>query len=109
MTRITVRLPDHLHHALQQRAHRTGISLNEAIVAAIRQTLNGREVMSKGTDLAYERQTIELALQDLLTELEPSHFSKEQARNSSQTPAGAIPRLTPPLSSTIPEERSDRL
>src|SRR5437016_7050648 len=96
MTRITLRLPDQLHHGLQQRARRSGTSLNEAIVGAIRQALNGREVASSGPDVAYERQAIELALQGLLAELQPIPPSMD---HDQKTVRENIPSLTPPLSS----------
>ena len=109
MTRITLRLPDQMHQAFQQLARRAGISLNEAMVAALQQSLTRREASNTESNLVYERQVIELALQGLLAELPMSRLSVKDDRNATRTPHEEVPLLTPPLSSTILEERSDRL
>jgi len=99
-----------MHQAFQQLARRTGISLNEAIVAVLRQSLTRPEASNTEPNPVYQRQVIELALQGLLAELELARLPIEQDRDASPTPREeAIPLLRPSLSSTILEERSDRL
>jgi hypothetical protein len=110
MTRITLRLPDRLHEDLQLLARRMGISLNEAIVATLHTSLVSREASNSEPDLVYERQAIEIALHGLLAELDLSGPSTEQDPNATHILREEnIPLLTPPLSSTILEERSDRM
>jgi hypothetical protein len=97
-----------MHQAFQQLARRTGTSLNEAIVAALRQSLTRPEASNTEPNPVYQRQVIELALRGLLAELPMSRLSVEEDRNVTRTSREEIPLLTPPLSATILEERSDR-
>ena len=52
MSRLTVRLPESLHHRLTQQAEREGVSLNHYIVYTLTRTVTA-------ADLEAQRQTFE--------------------------------------------------
>ncbi len=43
MKRIPIRMDDRLHKALRRLAFKTGDSMNQLVVAAIRDSLNGKK------------------------------------------------------------------
>ena len=109
--RVTLRLPDELHHRLAARSRAAGASLNQTIVSTLHEALARCEgdVMD---DRAAELQHIRTALGDLVVELDESELPPE-LRPDEDLPdtdvlRASMPRLDLPLSATIIADREDR-
>lgn len=111
-TRLTVRLPERVHRALRAEAARQRISLNRAIVAALSKALREVEVGEAFDRLAQERELYRKALAGMLVEIDPQRFLSGLGIRSEPIDADillpSLPKLDPPLSQTIIEEREDR-
>lgn len=114
MARITLRLPDDLHRRLQDTCRRTGNSLNQTIVAALAQALaRSDQAPERNSALMEQLSHIKTALRDITVDIEVSRFPA-QLRPEEEVPSreelvARLPTLTPPLSSTILEERRERV
>lgn len=110
--RVTLRLPDELHHRLEARSRESGASLNQTIVAALHEALS-RADRDGGDDAVEQLRHIRMALGDLVVELDESQLPPE-LRPSEDLPdtdalRESMPRLDPPLSATIIADREDRV
>lgn len=114
VARITLRLPDDLHRHLQDACRRTGTSLNQIIVAALAQALADRDQSAERNSALMDQVLhIQTALRDMTVEIEasrfPAHLRPEAEVSTREELFGTLPRLIPPLSSTILEERRERV
>jgi len=71
MSRLTVRLPDSLHHRLVQQAEQEGVSLNHYIVYVLTQMttvadLDAQRQMFEAMTTRYPADEAEAALQEVL-------------------------------------------
>jgi hypothetical protein len=109
--RVTLRLPDELHQRLEARSRAVGASLNQTIVSALHQALarSARDDVDERTE---ELRHIRLALGDLLIELDESELPPELRPGDDLPDRDAyresLPRLDPPLSRTIIDDREDQ-
>ncbi len=114
MTRVTLRLPDELHQRLRVASQKAGTSLNQLIVTALNETVDGEEEAGREKDSLMEQvRHIRTILGDLVVEIDPSQFPPE-VRPRPGLPKREelmklLPRLNPPLSATLAEEREDRI
>lgn len=114
MARVTLRLPEDLHHRLRATSERTGSSLNQLVVAALSETLARGEVAGEAEGSLLEQvQHVRLALGDLAVEVDASHLPP-YLRPSEDLPdtdalRQSMPQLIPPLSATISADREDRV
>lgn len=110
MTRITLRLPTDLSDRLREEGQRMGVSLNQMIVATLRDAL-ARSGAVEGADDALMDQVFHVrrALRDLVTVMDPSQFAPELRRRREGAPEepaiSSMPKLQLPLSATIIEDR----
>jgi plasmid stability protein len=112
MARITLRLPDELHRRLRVAAREAGRSLNEEIVTILTERLDGESERQDETPLQRERRRIREALGDLVVDFRPEDFAPffHPLPDDFDRDAffNSLPRLDPPLSQTIIEDREDR-
>lgn len=113
MTRVTLRLPDDLYQRLQVLSQQSGASLNGAIVSTLNEALSPHDSMpERRTRLQDEISRLRVVLADLLVDEEDSEFFSAGPREDSVADRmrflESMPRLDPPLSQTIIEEREDR-
>lgn len=112
MTRLTLRLPDDLHRRVRGRCAEAGTSLNQFIVAAVREALaRPRAEAGEAMTLQQRVKRLRAALGDMVVEIDPAGFP-EWERFAGSLPgheelARSLPRLDPPLSRTIAEEREE--
>jgi hypothetical protein len=110
--RVTLRLPDELHQRLQERSHRAGASLNQTVVAVISDALAREGAAEHLGERDEQVRYIRVALGDLTVEWDDSGLPSELRPSARPLDRDAflrsLPRLTPPLSATIVEERDDR-
>lgn len=71
MSRLTVRLPESLHHRLAQQAEREGVSLNHYIVYSLTRIVTAADLESQRRTFEelthrYSPEEAEAALQDVL-------------------------------------------
>lgn len=114
VARITLRLPDDLHRRLQDTCRRTGNSLNQIIVAALAQALSRSDQAPESNSALMDQVLhIQTALRDITVDIEasrfPAHLRPEGEVPSREELAAMLPTLIPPLSSTILEERRERV
>ncbi len=114
VARITLRLPDDLHRRLQDTCRRTGNSLNQTIVAALAQALaRSDQAAERNSALMEQLSHIKTALRDITVDIEvsrfPAQFRPEEEVPSREELVALLPTLSPPLSSTILEERRERV
>ncbi len=112
--RVTVRLPDELHHRLAARASESGASLNQTIVAALHDALSRTaHDGSSGDALLEQVQHVRVALGDVIVELDesalPPALRPGDDLPDADTLRQSMPHLVPPLSATIIAEREDRV
>ncbi|MBI4493873.1 MAG: toxin-antitoxin system HicB family antitoxin [Chloroflexi bacterium] len=112
MARVTLRLPEELHRRLRAASERTGASLNQLIVAALREALARDAVVDQAEEALLEQvQHIRSALGDLAVELDvnhlPPHLRPREDLPHPDTLRRSMPELVPPLSATIVEDRED--
>ena len=109
--RVTVRLPDELHRRLEARASSVGASLNQTIVSTLHEAL-ARSNDDQTDDRAEERRRIRMALGDLVVEFDESDLPPELRPGDDLPDRDAfresLPRLDPPISRAIIEDREDR-
>ena len=113
MARITLRLPDDLHSRLYSASERTGASLNQVIVATLRDALTRAEAAEQTEDSLEERaRHVRRTLADLAVELDlsvlPPHLRPSEDLPDTDTLRQSMPDLVPPLSATIVADREDR-
>jgi len=113
VARITLRLPEDLHRRLHSASERTGSSLNQMIVAALRDALARAEVAEEMEGSLLERvRHIRRTLGDLVVELEtrdlPPHLRPREDLPDTDTIRQSMPELVPPLSATIIADRQER-
>ena len=112
MARVTLRLPDDLHRRLRIASERDGVSLNQLMVAALRDSLGrGPGAGTPDGPLGEQSRYIRRALGDLAIELDTSILPLG-LRPSEELPdpdalRQRMPDLTPPLSATIIADRAD--
>ncbi|TAK35404.1 MAG: toxin-antitoxin system HicB family antitoxin [Chloroflexota bacterium] len=113
MTRLTLRLPDDLHRRLRVTSIETGTSLNELIVAAVSQSLGQSELSTtEQGSLVEQAQSLRRALDDLVVELDATQYLQgicPVELPSREELVRTLPRLNPPLSATVIEERQERM
>ncbi|HVC32062.1 MAG TPA: hypothetical protein VNL16_00970 [Chloroflexota bacterium] len=113
MSRVTLRLPDGLHERLRDVSHRTGASLNQVIVATLRDVLTCDEENEPASQLLKQTQLVRTALADPTVDVDTTWFDAA-FRPETEVPtreelARTLPRLTPSLSATVIVEREDRV
>lgn len=113
MARITLRLPDDLHRQLQSSSRQSGKSLNQTIVDALSDQLRQcSEEDSEETPQEKERRRIREALGDLVVDFRPEDYAplfRPLPKNFDREALfRSMPRLDPPLSQTIIEDREER-
>lgn len=111
MARLTLRLPEDLHRTLRECSQRTGSSLNELIVVALRDSL-GRNLTDDGPDtLDRQRERLRQALGDLVEELHPALFPEAFFPTVPLPDVDRLremmPVLDPPLSATVIAQREE--
>ena len=117
--RVTLRLPDELHHRLQMKARQAGVSVNQSIVTALNESVlsgdDGGNADDEHAALLDQVRHIRTALGDLIVELDPEDFPAHVRPTA--TPIDregfkgfmrSLPKLDPPLSATIIADREDR-
>jgi len=113
MVRVTLRLPDDLHRRLCARSEHRGESLNQVVVDALNDALaRGEPAGRDGLPLDEQVRRVRAALGDLVIELDLDRFPPE-LRPGPDLPGrdalrARLPRLDPPMSRTIIEDREDR-
>jgi hypothetical protein len=111
--RVTLRLPDDLHHRLEARSRAAGASLNQTIVSTLHEALAHTERDAADDGPAEQVRLIRMALGDLVVELDETELPPE-LRPSEDLPdtdalRESMPRLDPPLSATVIADREDRI
>lgn len=101
MARLTLRIPDDLHRRLEESAAKSRTSLNQMILSALADYLDGDGRFLDEDPLRSQVAHIRAALRDVLVDLPLGEDSETAAEV-------ILPALTPPISSTIIEERRDR-
>ncbi len=114
MTRVTLRLPDELYQRLQALSQRSGASLNGAIVSTLNDALPPRDsTTERQTPLQEEISRLRVVLADLIEDVDVTRFPESVRPSGSPVDREAflasMPRLNPPISQTIIEEREDRI
>jgi hypothetical protein len=109
--RVTLRLPDELHRRLEARARAAGASLNQTIVSTLHEAL--ARAAPATDDRAEALRHIRMALGDLVVALDDAELPPE-LRPADDLPdvdtlRESMPRLDPPLSRTIIDDRADRV
>lgn len=112
MTRLTLRLPDSLHRRLLALSAEAGTSLNQLIVGALSEAATRPRPQPGQEDSLRERvQRLRAALGDMVVEIDPADFPAwvefRDKLPSHEELARMLPRLDPPLSQTIIEEREE--
>jgi hypothetical protein len=113
MVRVTLRLPDELHHLAKELSEQQGVSLNDVIVQAVASALrSGPQDESNQGERQVRIERLRAALGDMVVSIDLSDFP-EQVRPNPQMPDRdvlfhSLPVLSPPLSQTIIGEREDR-
>jgi plasmid stability protein len=111
MARITLRLPDELHSELVARARRSHRSLNQAIVDILRKASYQKQEPAGEALKEIERRRLKAALGDRVMEIKPEDFGPfrtgEWGALDKDALFAAMPRLDPPLSHTIVQEREE--
>ena len=110
MTRLTLRLPADLADRLRAESQRTGVSLNQFIVAALHDALRRARLLHGDQDpLKEQLRLYRIALGDLVADIDVSKFPKRLKPGPLDVYNGARlahrPKLDPPLSETIIQER----
>ncbi|CAA9281498.1 MAG: hypothetical protein AVDCRST_MAG77-3884 [uncultured Chloroflexi bacterium] len=113
--RVTLRLPDELHHRLEARSRAVDASLNQTIVSMLHETLarlDGRtEAGMEGR--AAQLQRVRTALGELVVELDEAELLPELRPGARPQDTDALRTsmlcLDPPLSATIIADREDRV
>ena len=113
MTRITLRLPDELHRRLRAVSQEAGTSLNQTIVTILDGATNGERKSSEKLSLREaERRRLRAALGDHLADLDVDSLLSLVPHavpvSSHEELQRMMPKLDPPLSRTIIEDREDR-
>ncbi len=113
MTRLTLRLPFDLSQRLRDESRKTGVSLNQTIIATLRSALTRSEAVEGYENPLIEQvEYVRTALGDLVTSLDLSQFPSALQPGRLDIPdepnVGSLPKLHPPLSVTILEERSEQ-
>jgi len=113
VTRLTLRLPEDLTERLRAESQRTGISLNQLIVAALWDALKqGRILHGEQDPLKEQVRLYRIALGDLVADIDVSKFPKRLRPGPldlyDETRLAYLPKLDPPLSATIIEEREEQ-
>lgn len=114
VARVTLRLPEDLHRRLRATSEYTGSSLNQLIVAALREML-ARDALAGQAEgsLLEQVQHVRRALGDLAIEVDasqlPPHLCPREDLPNTDTLRQSMPSLVPPLSATISADREDRL
>jgi hypothetical protein len=110
--RVTLRLSNELHERLRARSHRAGTSLNQTVVAVISDALGREGAAERIGEKDEQVRHIRAALGDLTVDWDDSGLPAELRPSVRSLDPNAflvsLPRLTPPLSATIIEERDDR-
>ncbi|MBI2864673.1 MAG: toxin-antitoxin system HicB family antitoxin [Chloroflexi bacterium] len=114
MARITLRLPEDLHRCLHLESQRTGSSLNQVIVAALKDALARAGAPEQSESSRMERvRHIRRILGDLAVEVDmrhfPPHLRPSEDLADTDTLRQSMPALDPPLSATIIADREDRV
>ena len=110
MARVTLRLPDALHARLVAESRATYRSLNELIVESLQARLP-EEPMSADE----KRERMRKALGDLLVDVDdimplwPGEEEDDSPLLTHEELAARLPKLDPPISQTIIEDREDRV
>ncbi|MGA1841891.1 MAG: toxin-antitoxin system HicB family antitoxin [bacterium] len=73
MVRFTLRIPDSLHHKLNEQAQKEGVSLNQYILFSLSRAVTEEDIESQRAQFEamryrYSEKAIETALQNLLGE-----------------------------------------
>src|SRR5262245_25081084 len=114
MSRLTVRLPETLHHQLAGQAKREGVSLNQYVVYALtRQLTQNYAVQRMSEETVAQQQTQFSALLQALGQTSPTTL---RAALAAREQVGPEPALTPEvvtqlrarLASASPHEKSGR-
>jgi hypothetical protein len=114
MARVTLRLPDDLHQRLVADSQKLNVSMNELAVAALRDGLARQEAeRSAERSLSEQVRRLRSVLGDLVVDIDVNQFPAA-VRPNAQMPDrddlfNSLPRLNPPLSATVIEEREDRI
>jgi len=109
MARVTLRLPDSLHARLVAESRAKNRSLNELIVDSL-ETRLPKEPMS----IDEKRERMRKALGDLLVDVDevmplwPGEDENTPLLTHEELQA-RLPRLDPPMSQTVIEDREDRV
>ena len=114
MARVTLRLPDELHKRLCEASRKRGISLNRAIIETLRSAADpSGPVDLDGMTLEAQVQHLRTVAEALSGEIRPEDFPPELLSQKSPAERAralrSLPRLDPPLSQTLIEEREDRI
>jgi plasmid stability protein len=114
MTRVTLQIPDELHKRLSDRARETGETVSQAIVDILSDAMGPERTDAQAeTPLDAERRRIREALGDLVVDFHPEDFGAlfHPLPDDFDREAffQSLPRLDPPLSRTIIEDREDRI
>lgn len=113
MTTITLQLPDELLQRLQTASREAGMPLDALIVTTLSQAISRREVTSEPSEAVREEtRRIREALGDLVVD-NPEEWVPEIEEEidfpDRQTDLDFMPKLDPPLSATLIEDRDDRI
>src|SRR6185437_6216624 len=95
MSRVTLRLPEELHDRLRDVAHRTGVSLNEVIVSALRDALTCNEGPEAGGSLLKQVRLARAALTDLAVDVDTAWIGAEFGRRAEVPTAEELIRSLP--------------
>jgi hypothetical protein len=103
---LTLWLPDDLHRRLRAASQRSDVSMNETAITLLSDALGHRQADDgDGSPLAEQVRHIRAALGDLAL---PANAFAEGPADETALERLDRPRLNPPLSQTISEEREDR-
>lgn len=113
MQRLTLRLPDRLHRRLRERARGTGASLNQLIIEELDRSIpsSDQPAPTPGS-VEEERRLVRIALKDGL--VDAAGFGWTTSGDDSLEVLddaafrASMPKLDPPLSRTIIEDRENR-
>ncbi len=114
MSRVTVRLPDSLHQRLRVISQRSGVSLNQLITRSLDEAVASQEEASADESPLLEQvRHIRTALGALAMELDtnglPPHLRPGEDLPGVAAFMRSLPKLEPPLSATIADDREDRV
>lgn len=105
MARVTLRLPDWLHRQLAEESHAAGRSLNQHIVDALNRSVRGDGSPELTERERFRRALGKLALSDEQVAAMVGPIDPNRKVLSHEELQRLMPRLDPPLSQTIIEER----